>query len=627
MPLLTGQLGGPNSQLGAIQPGGLPSASYNWGRSRPTEAKALIAHAYDADGVNGGATFEVLNRPEITTTFGNGGQSAIELELEDAAFVGATYGTRVFGSGVYGGVALGAVVRLTEQGGDGSVIYSGIVEDLPDQIAPGGVSHRLALTPLAAELDDAFVQVVYPFPVDIAQMVRDAVAVTTHLSCDEVSVPIRTGITATGDFTNRPARELIDTARTMAGAGWFWHVDETGRVWFQPMGSTAYHSVKRGSDFGSRTSSSSIKARKNDILVIGGVPVGGSAPAQARYTGASQATVGKRSLNPPVMIPGITDTTTCRLIANGLGAVMDRPWNRVEMALLPTYGRRVIMQPGGPMLRYLEPAANPLPESEIGGGAYVGPFVVESMTDGGADRRLVAGDVPITDSRDEDALVKMLLGRSAANALAYVAASLNVPVVMGSTGGISSAAAGARWFLDQTRFGLIDANGVVRVEQGNLNANGVSGAGYKFRASDASGAPIFDSDGLIAVMQLLGRGDNTSFTTYTTTTPSLISGTAVTFSLSRALRVLVFMVVGGFAAQQTGKVHIFLDGTDVAASDPGIQGEIVWGIAGPTVTSMNVYSATLSAGSHTFDLRGFVSSTPATLSLTGATMFVYGLGS
>ena len=175
---------------------------------------------------------------------------------------------------------------------------------------------------------------------------------------------------------------------------------------------------------------------------------------------------------------------------------------------------------------------------------------------------------------------------------------------------------------------VTDANGTVRAELGNLAANGTSAAQYGFRANDAGGNPIFDSLGLIAVMNQLGRGDNTGLTTYTTTTPTLIASTAVTFSLARAIRVLALLAILGNSAQQTGKVDLFVDGTDVATPASNGASALAWfGFGGPTVTSANFYSATLAAGSHTLDLRGYVTATPGTLTVTGATLIVYGLGS
>jgi hypothetical protein len=52
---------------------------------------------------------------------------------------------------------------------------------------------------------------------------------------------------------------------------------------------------------------------------------------------------------------------------------------------------------------------------------------------------------------------------------------------------------------------VFDLNGTSRAEMGSLKANGNSPAQWGFRANDASGNPIFDSLGLIAVATLLAN--------------------------------------------------------------------------------------------------------------------------
>ena len=54
---------------------------------------------------------------------------------------------------------------------------------------------------------------------------------------------------------------------------------------------------------------------------------------------------------------------------------------------------------------------------------------------------------------------------------------------------------------------VTDASGTIRVEFGNLAANGISPAQEGLRANDSSGNPIFDSLGLIGVMKLLDSYD------------------------------------------------------------------------------------------------------------------------
>src|SRR5262249_21391806 len=71
---------------------------------------------------------------------------------------------------------------------------------------------------------------------------------------------------------------------------------------------------------------------------------------------------------------------------------------------------------------------------------------------------------------------------------------------------------------------VTDASGVVRVELGNLAANGVSPAQYGFRANDATGSPLFDSLGVVGIPKLLGSKSST-------TSPAIV-GPAPTTSLT-----------------------------------------------------------------------------------------------
>jgi hypothetical protein len=152
------------------------------------------------------------------------------------------------------------------------------------------------------------------------------------------------------------------------------------------------------------------------------------------------------------------------------------------------------------------------------------------------------------------------------------------------------------------RGSITDANGIVRAEFGNLAASGVSPAQYGFRASDASGTPIFDSLGLISVMQQLGHIDNTtsSFST-TSATPVLITNSSLTFSLSRSLRVLILWWVQCFVnnASGIGEVDLFIDGVSQTSTWP----PVLIPNSGLETTGVAYWSQVLASGSHTASLR------------------------
>jgi hypothetical protein len=168
---------------------------------------------------------------------------------------------------------------------------------------------------------------------------------------------------------------------------------------------------------------------------------------------------------------------------------------------------------------------------------------------------------------------------------------------------------------------ITDANKVVRAELGNLAANGVSPAQFGFRANSGAGTPIFDSLGLIGVMTLLGSS-STSGQSFTTTTPTLVTNSAITFVLARAARVLVLITALGNSSNNTGNIDLDLGGVQQAGGS-----WLQWGFNGPSVTSSFTWSDSLTAGSHTYDLRGYLDALPGPFTCLGTLMYVYLLGS
>lgn len=163
---------------------------------------------------------------------------------------------------------------------------------------------------------------------------------------------------------------------------------------------------------------------------------------------------------------------------------------------------------------------------------------------------------------------------------------------------------------------VTDPNNVVRAEWGNLAANGVSPAQYGFRANDATGAPIFDSQGLIAVLVHLGFGISTGGTT-TSATPAVLTGTPVTFSLARQSRVFYVIRAVGVSNVTYGFVDPYIDGVNQYS------GALAFGAGTQAVTSSWSLSSLLSAGSHTLDLRYYLGTTPGSFQVVGANTDVY----
>jgi hypothetical protein len=147
---------------------------------------------------------------------------------------------------------------------------------------------------------------------------------------------------------------------------------------------------------------------------------------------------------------------------------------------------------------------------------------------------------------------------------------------------------------------VTDTVGTIRVELGNLAANGNSPAQYGLRANDASGVPIFDSLGLIATMKVLGTFTDNSPDQITATSPTVLDSVTVTFSLARQSNVLAWFMASATTAGATGNfafARLNFDG--VAHGPTGIWDK---GNAGYTAQSI-AHFQNLAAGSHTVDFR------------------------
>jgi hypothetical protein len=215
-----------------------------------------------------------------------------------------------------------------------------------------------------------------------------------------------------------------------------------------------------------------------------------------------------------------------------------------------------------------------------------------------------------------------LLQRPAAKATADVIVAIPMAVQNpggGIGGALQQAASGkASWYLNNSAFGATDSNGIVRVEEGNLGANGISAAGWKFRANDSSGNPIFDSDGLIGVSTLLGEASR-SWSIRNLTGASGSSGISgnggevtlqtVTFALSRQASVLVLGATSGNIAVNaalgswffSGPMYIKVDTTNGPASGlPAVKtNAALFPVEGGVSVFQNIV---LAAGGHTAKL-------------------------
>lgn len=622
---LTGSLGW--TGLHPFQLGG-PPLTNTFARTLPPLGSPLIAHVYQNDGVTFVGSMSVLTLPTIANVTANGGFEQVQLSVANRSV----------------SVSQGNVIRLTIQGGDGSIVFSGIVEDLPDVIAADDVEHLILLTAFGFELDDVHSTSVYTSGVDISQIVRDAVAQTFHCSCDQVSVPPSLGIVvptdngSTLDFRDQTLKDQIDTARAIAGANFYWHVDEFGRVWFQFMGSGAVYTVVRGQHYQKRTSAASIQDRKNRITIIGGVPQGGSANVTAVYNGSSQSSIGIRALTPPLTLPNVTSQGVVTSIANNIGVILDRIWNRVQLVIQRPFTQRIhAAQPGGAMIRYWEPSSSPFAESEVGSGGYSGPYIAQRVEYDGTLQNVTAGDIPVTSQTDVQNMVNTMAARTSANDFYVSRLSINLPnqvfagsVLSGTSavilpGGTSIPA--SQWSMNQIEIAAFDGNGIARVEMGNLAPLGNSTGGWKFRGTDATNAPVFDSDQVFGdrVMKSLGiaNGPTSPPQSFTSTSFSAISSTSLSFTIARSCNIYAPFLATGRVNTNNGNVG-FVRANLVGVTTSGNENFGV--LANFAQTSSGwIFVSALAPGSYTIELDAAVNATQ-TFDVFAAVVQVFQVG-
>lgn len=379
--------------LGNLQLGAVPAADAARGviPTAPTLASSpgpYLGHLYKTDGITFKKTLEFTNRPAIKYTDSAGYH---ELDLEVATVDASTQGPLV-----------GDLLKITAKGST-EVIYTGIIEDLPDELATDGVHHHILLVPLLVELADAYFNKQYTTVIDLAEMVRDAVRATAHLSFTPVSLP-DTGVPALYNFNSTTALDVVNVCRTIAGLNFHFFVDAIGVVWFQSINfsAPAAYTLKRGMDYNARRKSAPLAELRNKISALGGyASPTASTPITSSYTNpTSQAQYGVRALNPPLLFPTLGDQATLDRIVATYGAIFDRLQVRGEITI-PNYGQRIdLRRQGGATIRYWEPTKDPFAESGSGTGQYSPTYIVLDVELDGASQKIVFGDVAVTGVQD-----------------------------------------------------------------------------------------------------------------------------------------------------------------------------------------------------------------------------------
>lgn len=203
---------------------------------------------------------------------------------------------------------------------------------------------------------------------------------------------------------------------------------------------------------------------------------------------------------------------------------------------------------------------------------------------------------------------------------------------------LQSFGSGARMVFDSTVpiFKVIDSAGVVRAELGDLAASGVSTAGYKIRASDAGNVPLFDSDGLISVMQqpspaAVWAGGTVVLPAGTLGNWTMIPGSSVAFTL---MRPTVMFIVATYTAQLTsGVLNLASAGITLNGTNPHAESSLAAydTQGGARANGTILLSDTLAAGSWTAQLCASVAVGAPTATLdsfggAGGNLYVFQLG-
>lgn len=298
----------------------------------------------------------------------------------------------------------GDIIQLTEQGDPGSaILYTGIVEAVDDETSPDVVRHQISLAPMVVELGDSYFNQQYTVLTDVAQMVRDAVAATNHLTVQPWSVG-DTGVKAIYNFNSTNALEVLNVAKKIAGVNFWWFVDASGLVWFQSAtpANPPKLTLKRGSDLNGVHRTVNISGLKNFGRALGGYPTGALVPITSQYNNAvSRKKYGTRTMDPPLLFPTVSDQATLDKIMATAGAAFDRELVTVVLKA-PALGTRLTLGiPGGLTARYWEPATDEYPQPSSSSGAVSPNYIAQDIEINGAEQILMVGDVAVAGLADE----------------------------------------------------------------------------------------------------------------------------------------------------------------------------------------------------------------------------------
>ena len=348
----------------------------------------------------------------------------------------------------------GDIVTLTEQGGDGTVIYTGIIEDLPENLSTSKSEWGLTLQPLSVELGYTPFTVNYSL-VDPAVMVRAAVTATKNLTWTAATIPL-TGLVRSYDFsfTGTSLKVLEETIKMGSNLQYF--VDEVGQVYFgtsQTLNPT--YTVKRGQDYDVFKGRASISKLCNYVVCIGGVAPGTKDSIACVYDGGTlipctSATIpapnfcltsayGCKARMPHYRFPKLLDQTTLNNMAATIGAQLNRPQTKIELTLRGFPQRIQITSYQGATMRYWEPSSTEgMDVAKKGKGTYSPTYLVSDVEVHGTVQKVLLTDIVTSDDQLQYSIDKMLedLAAQAGTSIQNNSVGIITPgQIVGATGG------------------------------------------------------------------------------------------------------------------------------------------------------------------------------------------------
>ena len=351
----------------------------------------------------------------------------------------------------------GDLCSLTEDGGDGTVVYKGFAQNPVTQIAGDQLSIKFDLSPMVQELGETPFNRYYTVATDTGQIMRDAVNTTKHFTATTTEIP-NTGVTAIIDFPNSNCLRAVEEAKRLTGPFMWWFADgAAGKVFGEVanVGGVADYTVKLSQEITAQTSESPFDSLLNWIPIIGGTnpadtnhllvsvydngfilhaPTGGGIPNPLH---APSSTYGVKGLTQPLTYPNVTDQITLDNLATTLGQQFNRLTKSYHLEIV-NYPQRIAI---GKVLRTWEPSSWGEVEGYVGAGGYSPNLVVLDVEVEGPTQRITAADMPVS-IQDFQVILDRMAGNAAGTAASAPTAILPITPPNTSPGTLPALVAG-----------------------------------------------------------------------------------------------------------------------------------------------------------------------------------------